>query len=98
MKTVQEMIDGCMDNFDFDKVALTMGALKWKWFDVGIPTVYDLRVCARDLLKYVVARKCYKVSTGGFQAIAHIEDGEIYSLELKFVVSSWEEDVDDSSY
>lgn len=96
MQTFQEMIDGCMDNFNFDEVAVAMKALGWKWQDVGTPDVYDLRRCARELLKDVIARNCYKIATGGFEAIAHIDEGEIYRLELKFVVSSWEEDVDDS--
>lgn len=70
--------------------AEAMEALDWKWSTElvnGVPTLGDLRRCARSLLRetWTTAKdgQCV-VATGGFQAV---RDGDILTLE--FVLESY---------
>ena len=42
-------------------------------------------------------KETYHCGTGGFQAIAHVEDKELYRLELKFVLTEWDVDIDEQN-
>lgn len=88
----EKQIEEIMDYFDFTKVAKTMEALEWRWWDSDYPTPIEpeLRKAARKLLKI-----CYKEATedshlryctgcGGF--MAEYDDG---CLSLRFEVASW---------
>jgi len=94
-KTTQDRIDEIMDNFDFAKVVKAMEALDWNWAtahaDDGIPSEYEARAFARNLLKQAAARivskedNCYYLGCGGFVVRKYYDGG----LELEFVLTSW---------
>ena len=89
----QDALDNIMDNFDFDQVHKVMVFLNWKWANsnggLGVPEKYELRGEARRLLKMAIEEKT-TVSTGGF--IAEYREGEVDGwMDLKFVVSDWDE-------
>jgi hypothetical protein len=89
----QDALDNIMDNFDFDQVHKVMVFLNWKWANgngsLGVPEKYELRGEARRLLKMAIEEKT-TVSTGGF--IAEYRESEVDGwMDLKFVVSDWDE-------
>lgn len=91
----QHKIDQLMDTFDFEKVKRVMDFLDWKWarYDGGVPTIYALRVQARELITEVIEQlkhyNKYAVSTGGFMAQGY-RYGEDIVIELRFVVTETE--------
>ena len=106
MKSKNEMIDNIMDNFDFGRVAKTMLALDWKWWDIplsendGIPLEADIRVTARRLLKGLpdtFIKDSYCTGTGGLYVKAWYENTDLVLMELTFVVSEWRVDVNDEN-
>ena len=42
-------------------------------------------------------KETYHCGTGGFQAMAHVENEELYRLELKFVLTEWDVDIDEQN-
>jgi hypothetical protein len=79
----KEKIDDVLDNFDFEKVAIAMKALRWKYYDdAEYPSAERMRVLAKDLLKGVCSdkRKKAKHASGGFVASKRKN-----SLSLRFV-------------
>jgi len=102
---VNKYIDDIMDNFNFAQVRKAMEALNWKWATSnGIPTMDELRNQAERLLRGAAKSRLgdFKRShwelgiingTGGFQATAFCDRTKtrITGLDLKFVVSEWDE-------
>lgn len=102
---VNKYIDDIMDNFNFAQVRKAMEALNWKWATSnGVPTMDELRNQAERLLRGAAKSRLgdYKSShwelgiingTGGFQATAFCDrtKTKITGLDLKFVVSEWDE-------
>jgi hypothetical protein len=102
---VNKYIDDIMDNFDFRRVHQTMEALNWKWATSnGVPTIDELKDEAKRLLRGAANSRLddYKNThwelgiingTGGFQATAFCDKNKtrITGLDLKFVVSEWDE-------
>lgn len=102
---VNKYIDDIMDEFNFAKVLKTMEVLDWKWAaSNGVPTMDELREQAERLLRDAAEARLgdYKSSywelgvicgTGGFQATAFCDEAKtrITGLDLKFVVSEWDE-------
>jgi hypothetical protein len=91
----QDALDNIMDSFDFDQVHKVMVFLNWKWANgkgsLEVPEKYELRSEARRLLKMAIEEKT-TVSTGGF--IAEYREGEEGGwMDLKFVISDWDEEV-----
>lgn len=81
---MNEEIDEIMDNFNFNRVHIAMTAVKWDWWEKGVPEIPDLRKMARKLLKKTIKEKGY-VRSGGFEAV--YEDGD---LELLFVLDRYD--------
>lgn len=79
--------------------AEAMEALDWEWSTElvnGVPTLGDLRRCARSLLRetWTTAKDGqYVVATGGFQAV---RGGDILTLE--FVLESYTSCVEGGLY
>ena len=102
---VNKYIDDIMDNFNFAQVRKAMEALNWKWATSnGVPTMDELRNQAERLLRGAAKSRLgdFKRShwelgiingTGGFQATAFCDRTKtrITVLDLKFVVSEWDE-------
>lgn len=80
----QEVIDEIMDNFDFERVHKTMVALKWGWWNIGVPELSDIKKSARRLLKTSIEENTC-VGTGGF-----LVEKEGDYISLKFVVAEWD--------
>ena len=76
-----------MEHFDFVKVNRVMTLLEWKWRDLGVPDVDELRKQALALLEEVACSdaKFSLRSTGGFVAT---KDSSV--LELSFQIEGWE--------
>lgn len=78
MKEYSKQIDYIMDVFEFGKAAKMMKAVGWTWgLDDVVPEEYELRKCARKLLKEVSEGKYRYTATGGFAAR---RDDDILSL------------------
>ena len=105
---VNQMIDDILDEFDFDKVHKAMKALDWRWVGTGVPTIDELRNGAHHLLRGAANSRLYEFkhehwlegiqnSTGGFEAMAWCDENKtkIIRLELKFVLTSWDEEIKD---
>lgn len=103
---VNKMIDEIILEFDFVKVHKAMEALNWKWLG-GVPTIEDLRNEAHRLLRGAANSRLHMFkdehweqgiqnSTGGFEAMAWCNENKtkIIRLELKFVLTSWDEEIE----
>jgi hypothetical protein len=106
MKTREQLISEIVENFDWERTHKAMRLLEWKWASAitedGVPTIGNLMVTAIRLLQdaydgAMKEKKTYYACTGGFEAIAHVEDGEFYELELQFVLASWDAQVDEQN-
>jgi hypothetical protein len=104
---VEEMIEGIMDNFDFGRVQHAMGLLDWGWRGEYV-TVKMLREEAERLLRGAINSRFGEFidesdeigitnSTGGLEAKAWCDEDKthIVRLELKFVLGSWDESIDE---
>jgi hypothetical protein len=90
-EAIQAQIDDIMDTFEFERVHAWMEHDGWTWGDDGkVPSVFDLRRCARDLLK--VAASSGYCATGGFIATGDEgtdESGPWIQLNLSFGYMSY---------
>ena len=102
--TLMEMRDNIMDNFDFSAVHVAMEALNWTWAstdpdeDGQVPDESRIRREARRLLNQIIDSvgtddEMPGLETGGFGAYFTEEDG-IPNLQLRFMVSDWDEGYD----
>ena len=104
----EAMIFNIIREFDFLKVQTVMEVLKWGWISAenGIPTTLELRQQSTKLLRSAIRCRLdeYKdehwelgihCSTGGFDATAYCNEdkNEIIGLNLQFVVTEWDEDL-----
>ena len=103
---VEQMIDSIMENFDFKQVQHAMDLLNWKWRGEYV-TVEILREQAERLLRGAMESRLgnfryesHEVGivngTGGLEAKAWCDETKtkIVSLDLKFVLESWDESID----
>jgi len=104
---VDKMVDDIIDNFNFDKVQITMDYLGWKWVGERVTTKMLVEE-ARRLLKGAAESRLGQFKnehweqgiihgTGGFQAQAWCNEGKtkITGLDLKFVLTEWGEEIED---
>jgi len=94
---IEDLIDGIMEDFDFEKVHSVMTFLKWWWpggsGPEGVPTIMQLREKARQLLSKVVKEKEFdQVQAGGFVAYRSIKNKDSLDdgLQLLFSLESFE--------
>ena len=93
-EAIQQQIDDIMDTFDFEKVHAWMEHDEWGWssYDssvTAVPSVFEIRRSARDLLKQAASSGFY--STGGFTATRYEgtdESGPWIKLDLAFGYST----------
>lgn len=106
MKTREQLISEIVENFDWERTHKAMSLLKWQWADTitedGVPTIGNLMVTAMKLLQdaydgAMKEKKTYHACTGGFEAVAHVDEDEFYELELQFVLASWDAQVDEQN-
>lgn len=91
---VQKIIDGIIEDFDFDRVHDVMEYMDWKWYGKEVPSIEQLKNKALCLLKEVYdgyfkqgSGEYFCVATGGLEAYYMYDDGED-CFELKFVLTS----------
>lgn len=104
---INQMIDNIIDEFDFNKVHITVGYLGWEWVGKHI-TIDDLKSKARMLLKGAAESRLgeYKDEhwelgiingTGGFVATAWCDENKtkIIKLNLEFVLTERDCELED---
>lgn len=104
---VNKMVDGIMDNFDWEETQRVMEFMNWSWASEGVPTIERMKQTAERLLRNAAELRLneYKDSyweqgiisgTGGFQAQAWCNEAktEITSLSLQFILNQWDESID----
>ena len=104
---VEKMIESIMDNFDFKEVQRAMDLLDWKWRGEYV-TMTMLREQAEKLLRGAIGsrlgefkNKSHKIGivngTGGLEAKAWCDETKtkIVALDLKFVLESWDESIEE---
>jgi hypothetical protein len=104
---VEQMIDGIMENFEWKRVQEVMDYLDWQWCGEYV-TVAMLKESAESLLRGAMSSRLGEFidesdeigianSTGGLEAKAWCDEDKenIVRLELKFVLGSWDESIDE---
>jgi hypothetical protein len=104
---VEEMIEGIMENFEWERVQSTMDHLDWRWRGEYV-TIEMLRKEAERLLRGAIFARLHEYrdehweqgiinGTGGFEATAFCDQfkSKITGLELKFVLSSWDKSIEE---
>lgn len=104
---VEKMIEGIMENFDFKGVQRAMDLLDWKWRGEYV-TIGMLVEEAERLLRGAMKSRLgefknesYEVGivngTGGLEAKAWCDETKtkIVALDLKFVLESWDESIEE---
>lgn len=102
----EQLIEGILENFDFDKVRKVMEFLNWTWAILpepnSVPSTYQLIKSAKQRLEeayeYAMDNKRDGYShSGGLKAFAEYnkKTGVVDYFELEFILTSWSEQVDD---
>ena len=107
LNPVEEMIDGIMDSFEWKRVQDVMDYLDWQWRGEYV-TVAMLKETAKRLLRGAMdsrlgdfKNESHEIGivngTGGLEAKAWCDEtkSRIVALDLKFVLSSWDESIED---
>lgn len=105
---VEKMIQSIIENFDWEETHSVMEFMGWKWSGQGVPTIEDMMISAERLLRNSAESRLteYKdehweqgiiSATGGFEAQAWCNKTktDIIALDLKFVLNSWDESIED---
>ena len=103
----EAMIFNIIQEFDFEKVQTAMNVLGWKWVGEDV-TIDMLKTESIRLLKRAADLRLEHLSdepwevgvaccTGGLQAKAYCDEDKtkITSLDLKFVLTEWDVDLED---
>ena len=103
----EAMIFNIIQEFDFEKVQTAMNVLGWKWVGQDV-TIDMLKTESIRLLKDAAKLRLVNLSdehwelgiicsTGGLQAIAYCNEDKtkITSLDLKFILTEWDVDLED---
>jgi hypothetical protein len=104
---VGEMIDNIIEHFEWKRVQEVMDYLDWQWRGEYV-TIAMLKETAERLLRGAIDSRFGEFidesdeigianSTGGLEAKAWCDEDKthIVRLELKFVLSSWDESIDE---
>ena len=90
---IEDLIDGIIEDFDFEKVHSVVTSLSWWWFGGSgpghVPTIEQLEEKARSLLVQVIKEKKFdQAETGGLVAIRSIKNKDPLDdgLQLLFVL------------
>jgi hypothetical protein len=96
-RTLEDLVQPVLDEFDFEKVHKVMTAIRWQWFDGEgpdhVPTVDQLKKKARELLESVIGLKYNSniTGTGGLWTKRYLEDDpNDEGIKLQFILESCE--------
>ncbi len=99
-KDREQLIDEIVECFDWERVQDTMQKLDWTWAssEGETPSIGKLISTASRLLRdaYDGAEKeqeTHLSGTGGFEAVCHVDKHGMYRLVLRFVLTSWDVDI-----
>ena len=81
-----KQIDYIMGHFDFEKVHDVMEFLNWDWFNMGVPSIHQLKVEAEGLMLKLISGNNRRIACGGFEAVKR-GNGDI---SLYFIVEEWD--------
>lgn len=84
-KKFNKWIEEIMDEFDFNKVHKTMKLLNWKWRDIGVPDIGEIRRNARYIMNRAYESESKYCAIGGFEAKV-----TKHGICLKFIISEWD--------
>lgn len=84
-KKFQKWSKDIMGNFDFDKVHKTMKLLNWKWANIGVPSISEIKKNAKYVMNRAYELESGYCATGGFEAKV-----TKHGLSLKFTVTDWD--------
>lgn len=103
---VEKMISDIMENFEWSRTQVAMENMNWKWKGEHV-TVEMLKSEARRLLLHAADSRlsihCNEhwelgimCGTGGLEATAYCNEDKtkITALDLKFVLSQWDESIE----
>ena len=103
----EAMIFNIIQEFDFEKVQTAMNVLGWKWVGEDV-TIDMLKTESIRLLKDAAKLRLVNLNDehwelgiicgiGGLQAIAYCDEDKtkITSLDLKFILTEWDVDLED---
>ena len=103
----EAMIFNIIQEFDFEKVQTAMNVLGWKWVGQDV-TIDMLKTESIRLLKDAAKLRLVNLNDehwelgiicgiGGLQAIAYCDEDKtkITSLDLKFILTEWDVDLED---
>ena len=103
----EAMIFNIIQEFDFEKVQTAMNVLGWKWVGQDV-TIDMLKTESIRLLKDAAKLRLVNLNDehwelgiicgiGGLQVIAYCDEDKtkITSLDLKFVLTEWDVDLED---
>lgn len=103
----EAMIFNIIQEFDFEKVQTAMNVLDWRWMGQDV-TIDILKTESIRLLKNTAKLRLVNLSdehwelgiicrTGGLQATAYCDEDKtkITGLDLKFVLTEWDVDLED---
>ena len=103
----EAMIFNIIQEFDFEKVQTAMNVLGWKWVGEDV-TIDMLKTESIRLLKDAAKLRLVNLNdehwelgiicrTGGLQATAYCDEDKtkITSLDLKFILTEWDVDLED---
>jgi hypothetical protein len=103
----EAMIFNIIQEFDFEKVQTAMNVLGWKWVGEDV-TIDMLKTESIRLLKDAAKLRLVNLndehwelgiicSVGGLQATAYCNEDKtkITSLDLKFILTEWDVDLED---
>ena len=103
----EAMIFNIIQEFDFEKVQTEMNVLDWRWMGQDV-TIDILKTESIRLLKNTAKLRLVNLSdehwelgiicrTGGLQATAYCDEDKtkITGLDLKFVLTEWDVDLED---
>jgi len=100
-KDREQLIDEIVECFDWERVQDTMQKLDWTWAssEGETPSIGKLISTASRLLRdaydgAVKEQETYLAGTGGFEAVCYMDKDGMYRLELRFVVASWDVDIE----
>ena len=98
-----KLLENCIEGFDFLKVYMVMSYLDWKWgFIDAVPQIHQMKDWVKDLsesllkhMKENPKQRNFSTSSGGFEIIftRTYEGCEPDSVEIKFVLESWDQQV-----
>jgi hypothetical protein len=104
---VEQMIDNIIEHFEWNRVQEVMDYLDWQWRGEYV-TIVMLKETAERLLRGAINSRFGEFidesdeigianSTGGLEAKAWCDEDKthIVRLELKFVLGSWDESIDE---